>query len=70
MSWERGSINRVNLEALRDHARASILDVNEGIISAAGIAEGFISAGASTSTAVASWGLSCWDAGTWEISVK
>ena len=45
-----GGINKVNLEALRDHARASILDVNDGITSAAGIAEGFISAGASTRT--------------------
>jgi VIT1/CCC1 family predicted Fe2+/Mn2+ transporter len=34
----------------RDHARASILDVNDGITSAADIAEGFISAGASTRT--------------------
>jgi VIT1/CCC1 family predicted Fe2+/Mn2+ transporter len=50
VSWLRGSINRVNLDALRDHARASILDVNDGITSAAGIAEGFISAGASTRT--------------------
>ena len=50
VSWLRGSIDRVDLEALRDHARASILDVNDGITSAAGIAEGFISAGASTRT--------------------
>jgi len=50
VSWVRGSINKVNLEALREHARASILDVNDGITSAAGIAEGFISAGASTRT--------------------
>ena len=50
VSWVRSSINRVNLEALRDHARESILDVNDGITSAAGIAEGFISAGASTRT--------------------
>ena len=34
----------------RDHARESILDVNDGIVSAAGIAEGFASAGASTHT--------------------
>jgi vacuolar iron transporter family protein len=50
VSWLRGSINRVDLDVLRDHARASILDVNDGITSAAGIAEGFISAGASTRT--------------------
>ena len=50
VSWVRSSINRVNLEVLRDHARESILDVNDGITSAAGIAEGFISAGASTRT--------------------
>ena len=50
VSWVRGSTNRVNLEVLRDHARESILDVNDGITSAAGIAEGFISAGASTGT--------------------
>jgi hypothetical protein len=40
VSWVGGSINRVNLEAFRDHARASILDVNDGITSAVGIAEG------------------------------
>ena len=45
-----GQHQQVNLEALRDHARASILDVNDGITSAVGIAEGFISAGASTRT--------------------
>jgi VIT1/CCC1 family predicted Fe2+/Mn2+ transporter len=45
-----GGINRVNLETLRDNARASIPDVNDGTTSAAGIAEGFISAGASTRT--------------------
>jgi vacuolar iron transporter family protein len=48
--WVGRTINTVNLEALRDHARESILDVNDGITSAAGIAEGFISAGASTRT--------------------
>jgi hypothetical protein len=40
-----GSINRVNLEAFRDHARASILDVNDGITSAVGIAEGLYQRG-------------------------
>ena len=38
------------LKALRPHAQASIVDVNDGITSAAGIAEGFVSAGASTRT--------------------
>ncbi len=37
---------RVRLSALRPHAQASIVDVNDGITSAAGIAEGFVSAGA------------------------
>jgi vacuolar iron transporter family protein len=50
VDWPRGSINRDNLEALRDRARKSILDINDGITSAAGVAEGFISAGASTKT--------------------
>jgi hypothetical protein len=57
-----GSINRVNLEALRYHARASILDVNDGIISAAGIAEGFISAGASTRTLLLAGAVVMWPA--------
>ena len=34
----------------RVHARESILDVNDGIVSSAGIAEGFASAGVSTNT--------------------
>jgi VIT1/CCC1 family predicted Fe2+/Mn2+ transporter len=38
------------LKTLRPHAQASIVDVNDGITSAAGIAEGFVSAGASTRT--------------------
>jgi VIT1/CCC1 family predicted Fe2+/Mn2+ transporter len=50
VSWVRGSISRVNLEVLRGHARESILDANDGITSAAGIAKGFISAGASSRT--------------------
>jgi VIT1/CCC1 family predicted Fe2+/Mn2+ transporter len=50
VNWVRGSITRVNLKILRGHARESILDVNDGITSAAGIAEGFISAGASVRT--------------------
>ena len=50
MDWLRGSITRDSLEALRDRARKSILDINDGITSAAGVAEGFISAGASART--------------------
>jgi VIT1/CCC1 family predicted Fe2+/Mn2+ transporter len=38
-----------DVDAWRDHARASVLDVNDGIVTAAGIAEGFASAGASRS---------------------
>ena len=34
------------MDGWRDHARESILDGNDGIVSAAGIAEGFASAGA------------------------
>ncbi len=45
-----GAIRRPSLEALQDRARKSILDINDGITSAAGVAEGFISAGASTRT--------------------
>jgi VIT1/CCC1 family predicted Fe2+/Mn2+ transporter len=41
---------RASLKSLRPHAQASIVDVNDGITSAAGIAEGFVSAGASTRT--------------------
>ncbi len=50
VSWLRGGLGRDNLDILRGHARASILDVNDGITSAAGIAEGFTSAGASLRT--------------------
>jgi hypothetical protein len=46
VDWLPGSIIRDNLEALRDRARKSILDINDGITSAAGVAEGFISAAA------------------------
>ena len=38
------------LEVWRQRARESILDLNDGIVTAAGIAEGFASAGATTST--------------------
>lgn len=40
----------LDLEAWRLRARESILDVNDGIVSAAGIAEGFAGAGASNGT--------------------
>ena len=46
----RGAISRHSLDALQDRARKSILDINDGITSAAGVAEGFISAGAPTRT--------------------
>ena len=48
VEWLRGRVSRDNLEALRDRVRASILDINDGITSAAGVAEGFISVGASS----------------------
>jgi VIT1/CCC1 family predicted Fe2+/Mn2+ transporter len=50
MNWLRGHLNKDSLDALRQHAQASILDINDGITSAAGIAEGFVSVGASTRT--------------------
>ena len=50
VDWLRGGITRDSLDALRDRARKSILDINDGITSAAGVAEGFISAGASART--------------------
>ena len=45
LNWLRGSIARGNPEIRRDRAAASILDVNDGIMSAAGVTEGFLSAG-------------------------
>jgi vacuolar iron transporter family protein len=48
MTWL--PIDADDLEDWRLRARESILDLNDGIVSAAGIAEGFASAGASTST--------------------
>ena len=50
MNRVRGSTVRDQLSALRPHAQASIVDVNDGITTAAGIAEGFVSAGASART--------------------
>jgi VIT1/CCC1 family predicted Fe2+/Mn2+ transporter len=43
-------VGALDLEAWRLRARESILDVNDGIVSAAGIAEGFAGAGASSGT--------------------
>jgi hypothetical protein len=50
VNWPRGSLVRENLDTLRRDFRASILDVNDGITTAAGMAEAFISAGAATKT--------------------
>jgi VIT1/CCC1 family predicted Fe2+/Mn2+ transporter len=49
MMWLRRDIGSDELEAWRLRVRASVLDLNDGIVSAAGIAEGFASAGASDS---------------------
>ena len=48
MKWSRPGAAR--FEAWRGRARESILEVNDGIVSAAGIAEGFASVGASPQT--------------------
>jgi vacuolar iron transporter family protein len=50
VNWVHGSMGKDRLDSLRPHAQASIVDVNDGIMSAAGIAEGFVIAGASTRT--------------------
>ena len=50
MSWVNGSWVKGRLDALGLDAPASVVDVNDGITSAAGIAEGFISAGVSART--------------------
>lgn len=50
VNWVHGSTAKDHLHSLRPHAQASIVDVNDGITSAAGIAEGFVSAGVSTRT--------------------
>ena len=49
MTWLPRDIGSEELEAWRLRVRASVLDLNDGIVSAAGIAEGFASAGASDS---------------------
>ena len=48
MKWSRP--DAALFEAWRGRARESILEVNDGIVSAAGIAEGFASVGASFRT--------------------
>ena len=50
MNWVRGHVVRDQLDRLRSHAQESVVDVNDGIMSAAGVAEGFVIAGASTKT--------------------
>jgi VIT1/CCC1 family predicted Fe2+/Mn2+ transporter len=50
VNWVRGGMVKDHLDTLRPHAQASIVDVNDGIASAAGVAEGFISVGASART--------------------
>jgi VIT1/CCC1 family predicted Fe2+/Mn2+ transporter len=47
VGWLRGFTDVAVDEGWRARARASLIDVNDGIVSAAGIAEGFASAGAS-----------------------
>ena len=49
MRWLHRVLGSDELEVWRLRARASVLDLNDGIVSAAGIAEGFASAGASDS---------------------
>ncbi len=49
MMWLHRDLGSDELEAWRLRVRASVLDLNDGIVSAAGIAEGFASAGASHS---------------------
>jgi VIT1/CCC1 family predicted Fe2+/Mn2+ transporter len=48
MNWLRRALLTHDRRGWRERARESILDVNDGIVSAAGIAEGFATAGAST----------------------
>jgi vacuolar iron transporter family protein len=51
MKWLPGpGTNDARFAQLQLRARESVLDVNDGIVTAAGIAEGFASAGASTNT--------------------
>jgi VIT1/CCC1 family predicted Fe2+/Mn2+ transporter len=48
MTWLNRLVKTRDGEAWRERVRGSIIDVNDGIVSAAGIAEGFARAGAST----------------------
>jgi VIT1/CCC1 family predicted Fe2+/Mn2+ transporter len=48
--WLRGFADVAVDEGWRARARASLIEMNDGIVSAAGIAEGFASAGASSRT--------------------
>jgi vacuolar iron transporter family protein len=50
MSWLQRFTGADGRQAWGEHARESILDMNNGIVTAAGIAEGFAAAGASTRT--------------------
>jgi VIT1/CCC1 family predicted Fe2+/Mn2+ transporter len=50
VNWLRDRMGKDNLDTLRSLARESILDVNDGVTSAAGIAEGLVSVGAATRT--------------------
>ena len=50
MSWLKRVIGNEAREQWSTHARESILDVNDGIATAAGLAEGVATAGASSST--------------------
>src|ERR1700729_4252860 len=50
VNWLGRVLGGDNPIAFRDRVTASILDANDGITSSAGIAEGFLSAGASTAT--------------------
>jgi VIT1/CCC1 family predicted Fe2+/Mn2+ transporter len=50
VNWVRGSMVKNHLDTFRPNAQASIVDINDGITSAAGIAEGFVSVGASAKT--------------------
>jgi VIT1/CCC1 family predicted Fe2+/Mn2+ transporter len=49
-NWLGKVLGRVRLEPFRDLATASVLEINDGITAAAGIAEGFLTAGASVKT--------------------
>src|SRR5262249_7629213 len=50
VSWLQRVVGADRREGWSEHARESILDANDGIVTAAGVAEGFAKAGASTGT--------------------